>query len=170
MAEIFGVVAGALSVAALFNNCVDCFGYIQLGRHFAEDYQRCQLKIDIAQTRLSRWGMAVAVNENSRFATASPADPSTRQIQSILEEIGLLFQSIQKTSMRYQLGKKSEALTLFQDTDMQPLPRRLHGHLKTVVRQRQKQTSLAKKVTWALYEGKNFNKLIDEIKGFVDDL
>jgi hypothetical protein len=35
MAEVFGTVAGALSVAALFNNCVDCFEYIQLGRHFS---------------------------------------------------------------------------------------------------------------------------------------
>jgi hypothetical protein len=34
MAEVFGTVAGALSVAALFN-CVDCFEYIQLGRHFS---------------------------------------------------------------------------------------------------------------------------------------
>jgi hypothetical protein len=32
MAEVFGIVAGSLSVAVLFNNAVDCFEYIQLGR------------------------------------------------------------------------------------------------------------------------------------------
>jgi hypothetical protein len=54
MAETFGTVAAVLSVAALFNNCVDCFEYVQLGRHFGQDYERCELKVDIAQTRLSR--------------------------------------------------------------------------------------------------------------------
>ena len=55
MAEIFGTVAGALRVAALFNNCcVDCFECVQLGRRFGRDYERCQLRVKIAQTRLSR--------------------------------------------------------------------------------------------------------------------
>ncbi|KAI1763849.1 hypothetical protein GGR53DRAFT_466984 [Hypoxylon sp. FL1150] len=40
MAEVFGTVAGALSVAALFNNCVACFEYIQLSHHFREDFDR----------------------------------------------------------------------------------------------------------------------------------
>ena len=72
MAEIFGTVASALSVAALFNNCVDCFEYIQLGRRFGQDYERPQLKVDIAKTRLSRWGEAVAIHRDSRFTTAMP--------------------------------------------------------------------------------------------------
>ena len=50
MAEVFGIVASALSVAALFNNCVDCFEYIQMGRHFSYNYKRCQLKLNIAKT------------------------------------------------------------------------------------------------------------------------
>lgn len=91
MAEIFGTVAGALSVAALFADCVDCFEYVQLGRHFGQDFERCRLKVDIAQTRLSRWGEAVAIHEDPRFATTTPADAPTRQVQSVLEEIDLLF-------------------------------------------------------------------------------
>ncbi|KAJ4232217.1 hypothetical protein NW759_002604 [Fusarium solani] len=53
MAETFGTVAGALSVAALFNNCADCFGYIQMGRRFDRDFERCQLKLDIAWSCIS---------------------------------------------------------------------------------------------------------------------
>ncbi|KAJ9155228.1 Prion-inhibition and propagation domain-containing protein [Pleurostoma richardsiae] len=170
MAEIFSTVAGALSVAALFDNCVNCFEYIQLGRHFGQDYERCRLKLDIAQARLSRWGTAVAINDDPRFATASPADAMTQRVQSILEEIGLLYRLAQKTSKRYELGATTEDLVLYQEEDMQPVFRRLHGHLGRVVRQRQKQTSLAKKVTWALYEGRYFDRLIKEITGFVDDL
>jgi hypothetical protein len=39
MAEPFGIAAGAVGIAAAFTACVDCFGYVQLGRHFGRDFQ-----------------------------------------------------------------------------------------------------------------------------------
>lgn len=170
MAEIFGTAAAALSVAGLFNNCVDCFEYVQMGRQFGRDYERCQLKVDIAQARLSLWGKAAGINKDARFASASPADATAQLVRSALEEIGLLFVAAQKTSKRYELGAKPDDLVLFQDGDMQPVFRRLHGHLGRTIAQRQKQTSLVKKAAWALYDGKNFDRLIGQITGLVDDL
>lgn len=173
MAEIFGTVASALSVAALFNNCVDCFEYIQLGRHFGKDFERCQLKIDIAKTRLSRWGQAVNINDplkEPQFDTASPDDPAAQQVKSILEEIALLFRSIQKTSERYKLKAKQEDLVCFQDGDMSSVGQNVHGQLETITRQRQKRTGIFKKAAWALYDGKHFEKLIGEIILFVGEL
>ncbi|KAM7183171.1 Het-s 218-289 domain containing protein, partial [Rhypophila sp. PSN 637] len=35
---------------------------------------------------------------------------------------------------------------------------------------RQKQTGLAKKTAWALYDGKSLEKIVDQVAGFVDDL
>jgi hypothetical protein len=46
--------AGALSIAALFNNCVELFEYIQLGRQFEPDFARSRLTLDICKTQLSR--------------------------------------------------------------------------------------------------------------------
>jgi hypothetical protein len=114
--------------------------------------------------------MAVAVNEDSRFTTATPVDASTRHIQSILEEIELPFQAVRKTSKRYELGANQDDLVLFSDGDMQPVLRRLHQHLGGVARQRQKHTNFAKQAAWALCDGKNFVRLIGQITGFVDDL
>lgn len=34
MAEPFGIVSGTVGIASAFTACVDCFEYIQLGRHF----------------------------------------------------------------------------------------------------------------------------------------
>ncbi|WAO93434.1 Hypothetical protein NCS54_01098200 [Fusarium falciforme] len=143
MAEVFGTVTGALSVAALFNNCVDCFEYIQLSRHFGRDFERCQLKLDIAKIRLSRWGKAVAINDDPRFATDAPDDRDSRQVQAILEEIELLFQTVQKSSKRYEIDARKDDL---------------------------KRTGLLAKAAWALYDGKNFDRLVEQITGFVDDL
>ncbi|KAM6516650.1 hypothetical protein FALCPG4_014828 [Fusarium falciforme] len=170
MAEVFGTVSGALSVAALFNNCVDCFEYIQLSRHFGRDFERCQLKLDIAKIRLSRWGKAVAINDDPRFATDAPDDRDSRQVQAILEEIELLFQTVQKSSKRYEIDARKDDLVRFEEKDMQPVVRRLHGRLGVVAHQRQKRTGLLAKAAWALYDGKNFDRLVEQITGFVDDL
>ena len=53
---------------------------------------------------------------------------------------------------------------------MRPAIQQLHRHLETAVHQRQKQTSLMKNTAWALYDGNHFDKLVEQIIGFVDDL
>ncbi|RDW57733.1 hypothetical protein BP5796_12534 [Coleophoma crateriformis] len=170
MAEIFGTVASALSIAALFNNCVDCFEYIQLGRHFGRDYERCQLKLDTAKIRMSRWGQAVGINEDPRFTIDTPADKESQHIRAILEEIDQLYRTVQKSSARYEIDATQKDLMHFEAKELQPVARRLHSRLGVIATRRQKQTSLLKKATWALYDGKNLDKLVEQIGGFVDDL
>jgi hypothetical protein len=53
---------------------------------------------------------------------------------------------------------------------MQPVARGLHSRLKAAAHFRQKNTSILKKAAWALYDVKNFDKLLENITGFVDDL
>ncbi|KAI1181597.1 heterokaryon incompatibility protein s [Nemania serpens] len=170
LAEVFGVVPGALSVAALFNNCVACFEYIQLGRHFARDYERCQLKVDVARTRLSRWGHAVAINQDPRFATDNPDNESVQQVQDILIQIDQLFQYLENASQRYTRRAKKEDLEHLQIDAMPPVGQKLHNRLRAIIAQRQKGNSFFKKAAWALYDGKNFEKLVNEITAFVDAL
>ncbi|XMA14942.1 hypothetical protein WAI453_007733 [Rhynchosporium graminicola] len=170
MAEIFGVAAGALSVASLFNNCVDCFDYIQLGRHFGTDFERCQLKLDILKTRLGRWGQATVLNDNPSFATNLPNEKAAQQVQAILEEIALLFRSTQQSCKRYKISAKPEDLVCLEQKDMPLVLHGLHGKLGDVARRRQGRTSLLKKMSWALYDAKNFDKLIKEMVNLVEDL
>lgn len=56
MAEPFGIIAGAISISSAFTACVDCFEYIQLGRHFGRDFQMDQLAIGCARLRLTLYG------------------------------------------------------------------------------------------------------------------
>ncbi|KAI1294041.1 prion-inhibition and propagation-domain-containing protein [Xylaria venustula] len=112
----------------------------------------------------------VAINEDPRFATDEPQDASFQQTHAILEEIEQLFKALQKASKRYAIGAKQEELELLRVQDMQPVAQKLHSRLNTVVRQRQKQTSFLKKAAWALYDAKNFDKLVEQMTGFIDDL
>lgn len=171
MAEVFGIVTGAISLAGLFQQCVECFEYVQLGRHFAQDFGRYQLKLDIAKRRLHRWGEAVNINENPRFNAPDEDDTLVQEVQAILEEIALLFQTIQKSSKRYTIKAPKEDLECLTEENLQPVFRRLHaGCTNATRRPGQKKVNFAKKASWALYDAKNFEKLIEQISGFLDDL
>jgi hypothetical protein len=61
-------------------------------------------------------------------------------------------------------------LVLFENKDMRPVVRGLHGRSGLVARQKQKRIGLLKKAAWALYDGKNFDKLAEQAVEFVVDL
>lgn len=119
MTEIFGATAAALGVAGLFNNCVACFEYIQLGRHFGEDFERCQLKLDLARNRLGRWGQMVDIGNNPVFQ--SDDDETSRQAHRILGHIINQLSLAYDKSKRYEAGKSQESLVTFGEDDMRPV-------------------------------------------------
>src|SRR5436305_4387767 len=79
MAEPFGIAAGAVAMTAAFTACVDCFGYLQLGRHFERDFQTDVLALNCARLRLTRWGEAVNIYDDPKLGRpgATPADIQT---------------------------------------------------------------------------------------------
>lgn len=170
MAEVFGVVTGALSVAALFQNCVECFEYIHLGRSFGRDFERCQLRLDVARNRLWQWGDAIQIKNDARFQSTSPTESPVRLAQSILDEISRLFGATSKISKRYEMRADAKDLVLFNEGDMKPAGRGLHNHMKSLAKQRQDHTNLAKKATWALYDGKHFDNFVNQIATSLDEL
>ncbi|KAJ4201636.1 hypothetical protein NW767_006723 [Fusarium falciforme] len=171
MAEVFGIVTGAIGLAGLFQECIECFEYVQLGRNFAHDFGRYHLKLEIAERRFHRWVKAVNINENPRFNAPDEDDTLVQEVQAILEEIALLFQTIQKSSKRYTIKASKEDLECLTEENLQPVFRRLRAGWTNVARRpSQKRVNLAKKVSWALYDVKNFEKLIDQISRFLNDL
>ena len=46
----------------------------------------------------------------------------------------------------------------------------LHLQMRAICRRRQRKTSGVKKAKWAIYEKEQFNSLVDDIKGLVEDL
>ncbi|KAL0253188.1 hypothetical protein SLS55_010641 [Diplodia seriata] len=51
------------SAVELFEVAIDSFGVIQLARDFEQEFATCQLKLDILQLRLSRWGEVSGINK-----------------------------------------------------------------------------------------------------------
>ncbi|KAJ3336465.1 hypothetical protein HDU93_002787 [Gonapodya sp. JEL0774] len=91
VAEVFGIVCGAVSIAATFSTCHKCFNYVQVGRGFDKDIQTETLNLALLsrgfdkdiqtetlnlallKLRLSRWGEAVHIYDKggSNFSTGS---------------------------------------------------------------------------------------------------
>lgn len=168
MADAVGLITG---LAGLVSNCVDSLEYIRLGRNFGRDYQTCQLRLDIAKTRLGRWGEGIKINPDLPSVVGSSSGDQRFQLaRSILEQIMVLFESTQKTSQRYEMVAEQRDLVLFNEDEMKPIFRGLHNRLKSLAYQRQKDTSLYNKTTWALYDAKSFDRLLDDITTLVGEL
>lgn len=85
----------AISVAGLvgiFNACMDCFEYIQLGRSFGEDFGKCMLRLDVVRLRMSRWGTAAGLSPGfRRFKPASVSREEYDVAEDLLQQIQALF-------------------------------------------------------------------------------
>ncbi|KLP11970.1 related to Heterokaryon incompatibility protein s [Fusarium fujikuroi] len=170
MTEIFGTVAGAISIAALFNNCVDCFNYVQIARHFGEDFSPYQLRLDVAKCRLARWGASIDINNDRRFSFVEPADPTIVLAQGILKEIVARFEAAYNVSRRYKARTEEQGMRIFTEADLSPVSQRVHTRFDLLTRQRYKSLGLIKKTGWALYDKSYMGTMIDDIIASIEDL
>ncbi|RBQ71735.1 hypothetical protein FVER14953_13490 [Fusarium verticillioides] len=170
MAEIFGTVAGAISMAGLFNNCVDCFNYVQIAKHFGQDFSRYQLRLDVAKCRLARWGESININNDQRFTLTQPIDPTVVLAQGILEEIVARFEAAYKVSRRYKTGTEEQGLSICTEADLGAVSQRVHSLFGVFTKQRYKSLGLMKKTGWALYDKNYMGRMIDDIIASIEDL
>ena len=165
MAEPFGLVAGAISVSAAFTACVDCFGYIQFGRHFGRDFQTDQLSLSCAKLRLTRWGQAVDIYNDPKLGKPDATSTEIQAAKDTLLHILALFADSEDISNKYRLGAKAgEDLALLSATDMDPAVVALENKMKQLAVKRQKGTRVLKLTSWALYHRSEFKHLVRSIR------
>ncbi|KAL8731569.1 MAG: hypothetical protein Q9181_004255 [Wetmoreana brouardii] len=175
--ESAGLAIGIAGLAGAFTACVDCFEYVQLGRHFGQDYGRCLLKLDTARLRMSRWGMAMGLGPQANVKQEiTVSGEELRLVQSLLEQILGSFEDAERVSERFKKHTSvqsagSDDLRVYNaNSDLDPEYRRLHLTMRELAAQRQDRTSVRKKAAWALYEKKRFERLIDDLVGFTSQL
>jgi hypothetical protein len=174
MAEVFGIVAGAVGISAAFSACVDCFDLVQAGRHLERDFATESLKLECARYRLGSWGDAVDVYGTSPDA-AIHREPSLRSlVEKVLFQILTLFQDSQKASKIYDQARSSIAGNASAASPANS-PReglcQLTASLRNLTLRRRKEgPSLVKRATWAIYHQDELKKLIEGITGLLDEL
>ena len=181
MAEAFGIFAGAAGLAGLFTPCVECFEYVQFARKFGKDYETCLVKLDVVRLRLSRWGVSVGLvadpsepRPSTLGSQARVSDAELELVKSILGQIVDAFDEVRAMSTMFQAkvnaSGSSELVLYDSNTDLEPKFRSLHLKTRNAAVRRQKGTNFLQKAAWALYEKKKFDRLIEDVTGFVGTL
>jgi hypothetical protein len=175
MAEAGGLAVGVIALAGLFNNTVECFEFIQLGRSFGKDYQTSQLKLDIARLRLSRWGESLHINENVRNTTSLQgrftSESDIRLAEDLLGQIVELFADVEGVSNRDKYRQAPHELVVYKpQEDLDPPIATLHEKMRQLCIKRQNRSNLLQKAKWALYKEKLLSRLIEDITQLIDGL
>ena len=176
MAEAAGLAVGALSLAGLFNNAVQCFEFVQLGRSFGRDFETSQLKLECARLRLSRWGAALGLGEDLQDETTLEerlGSQSTEQAKHLLGQTLAVFEEAKIISSKYvnQAKLNDGQLAVCNSQEDMDLPTaNLCNQMRQICMKRQSRTNVLKMTKWALYQEKHFRRLIEDIKELIDGL
>lgn len=172
-----GLGVGILALAGVFNNAVDCFEYVQLGRDFGKNFQTSMLKLENARLILSRWGQAIGLSgdleEVQSLQAASISTEDKRRAEELLGQILSLFKTARRVSMEFESrtnSNDSRLILLDEHTYMDPCGQSVHQKMRGISKRRQNRTSIWKKTKWALYEEKHLKKLIEDIIELVNML
>ncbi|KAJ9643046.1 hypothetical protein H2201_004849 [Coniosporium apollinis] len=175
MAEVAGLIIGSVALTGLFNNCVDTFQYIQLGRNFGNDYETSLLRLDVVKLRFTRWGALMTMQDG----TESPrprAAASPEQVELAARLLGQIMNTFERTkeaSKTFQMIAKPEQLAIgsrLQSGNLAMLHESLQRKIQERCKARQMGTSLTAKAKWAIYKKAHFNRLIEELTDLVDSL
>jgi hypothetical protein len=171
MAEPFGIAAGAVGITAAFTACVDCFGYVQLGRHFGRDFQTDVLALNCARLRLTRWGQAVNIYDDPKLGRPDATRTEIQAAQDALHHILQLFADTEKISKKYKPNANAgDDLSTLSTDDMDPVVMELSNKMKRLAIRRQKGSSILKTASWALYHRSELKELIEKITSLIDNI
>ncbi|EON63735.1 hypothetical protein W97_02963 [Coniosporium apollinis CBS 100218] len=175
--EPASLATGIVALAGLFNNAIDCFEYVQLGRSFGKNFQTSLLKLDSARLRLSRWGEAVGLSGD--LSDVRSLQQTLRSAQdvakadAILGQVLDLFADAEGVSVKFKSRAKpgDQSLLVYDSrTELEPVTASLHERMRELSLKRQSRTGLRQKAKWAMYEEKQFRRLIEDITELVDNL
>ncbi|KAL7797708.1 prion-inhibition and propagation domain-containing protein [Trichoderma afarasin] len=159
---------------------LNSFSQIQLAREFESEFERYQLKLDLIQLRLSRWGEIVKLNNNNNIASKDVATPVNRgeglenpagdPTTGILLEIRDTVAKAQRDARKIKNGTSSDQL-LDADECLPADLRGLHTRFKGLLSKRTSQTiKVVDGLKWAFYKRDHFDRFIADISSLTDNL
>ncbi|KAL6878571.1 prion-inhibition and propagation domain-containing protein [Trichoderma novae-zelandiae] len=175
----------ASSAVGLLQFVLNCFSQIQLAREFESEFEIYQLKLDLIQLRLSRWGEVAKLISNTNSGAwegrptpsqpqpndgpADPENPTGDPAISILIEIRATVTQAQRCA------KKNKGSTVDQpldpDASIAADLRGVHTRIKGFINRRTSQTTKAvDSMKWAFYKRDHFDRFIADVSYLTESL
>ncbi|KAI9732392.1 MAG: hypothetical protein M1834_001600 [Cirrosporium novae-zelandiae] len=163
-------------LASLFDNAIDSFEYVYLGRTFNKNFQISLLQLDITRLRLSRWGQSIGLSPNLDNANVLDRGVVPRELVKRSEmKLGQIMELFTDTERRCAKvnGKAPDNTNLLvcnTETDLDSVGASLHHKIRDHSIKRQNGAPLSKKTGWALYEINQFRRMVKDLGGLISDL
>lgn len=176
MAEAIGLAASAVTLAALFSSCIDCFSYFKAAQHCSTDAEMLLVKLDCEKARLLIWANTIGIlrtGHQERYPQLVDLELD-RLIRRCIKQITDLLTDAQKLQTEYggrptaqQEHQRSIAvlsvnsMSIFKATKIRFFAR--FGAPYTT-------PTILSRIKWAIRDGVRFRILLAHLKEFVDDL
>lgn len=176
MPDPISLVTAITGIPGIFKSCVDCFQYVRLGRRFGKDYGVCVAKLEAAHIRLTRWGEPLGLLQDKVEVQGPFTDEDIIRAYELLGLIKATFEEAQEAAAKYADSRrkkgKDKELKLIDEEQMElgSSIKLLVTSLKSVSKERQRNLSLPRKITWALYGKDSFDSLIGDIVTLTSNL
>ncbi|KAI0509365.1 small s protein [Xylaria bambusicola] len=171
MSDPLSITAGAIGIAAAVTACIDCFNYVQSGRHFGRDYETCVLLLEGEKVRLARWGEAIQADEDAMLKKPDAKLEETEMAKRFLLQILVLLADTEKLSKKHKPSAKAGTdLSTLTTNELDLAVVSWTTKIKEMSVKRQKNTSFLKRTVWAIYHKSEFEELITNIRQLIDNL
>lgn len=109
-----------IALVGLFDNALNCFKHVQVAKSFGSDYQTYVLRLQNLRLRLSRWGEAVGLGEQSTAGdqprTTALPESAVKQAEVLVGHIVRLFSDTEELAEK-SAGKQSDLVAIDEDAD-----------------------------------------------------
>jgi len=176
--EAFGAAASAISLAALFTNCIRCFQCFKSAQNCPTEFERLLVKLDCEKARLLIWSETVGIlraSDEGRFPQLDDLQQD-ELVRRCLHQIIALLTDGEKLQSEYGSRPASEHdssaglhVGLFSRNSMELFKtrkRRFFARFKVLPGQ----LNWLAKTKWAICDKVKFEGLLLHLKDFVDDL
>ncbi|KAF8866227.1 hypothetical protein BDZ45DRAFT_735513 [Acephala macrosclerotiorum] len=172
---IAGLALSAVSVAALFTTCIQCFDIVVAGKNFSEDYEQLCALLSLQRARFGLWGESVGLIPNPHDGQRLQYDKNLDRpdikpgVERILNNIKSLLDEASQVDARYgpRSPTQSSEVSTPRGLDIFRTP---FERFKFNIKSHQKETSAWNVTRWAIHDSDKFEALIGRLREFVDGL
>lgn len=174
---------------AVFHFILDSFSLIQLAREFENEFERYQLKLDVIQLRISRWGqISGLVHDDDSIEPRSvdsgvsklPATGNTSSVENATQDLAketLIAIRDTVVKARRDATRMKTGLTpnisqpLEPDTLMPPDLKGMRNRMMRILDKRRVQKNkVVNGIKWAFYKREHFNTFIADVSSLTAEL
>ena len=169
MAGLPEAIGAAAGLSALFNAAVTWFDYVYIARNSGLQFESLLLKLDNSQLRLTRWGKAVGLSDDSSRLDEDQ-EKHARATFQLISNIFIKFKEVCHAD-RDEKGKTvTDEEEPFGPEWKSPMSKYLHDKMQSVVSNRRTKTPLIETAKFAIYKKNRLEDLVKEINEHIDNL